>query len=98
MPTAAKFRSNSTSPPSSTVSVATAKANLSAILKGVEKKHSPVTILRRGVPVAQIIPVPDQPAPLLRGSMAGTARILGDIVSPLGVEWTIDDEWMTGVE
>ena len=97
MPTAAKSRSNS-SIPSSTVSVAVAKANLSAILKGVEKKHSPVTILRRGVPVAQIIPVPDQPAPLLRGSMAGTARILGDIVSPLGVEWTVDDEWMTGGE
>ena len=98
MPTAAKFRSNSNSIPSSTVSVATAKANLSAILKGVEKKLSPVTILRRGVPVAQIIPVPDQPAPLLRGSMAGTARILGDIVSPLGVEWTVNDEWTIGDE
>ena len=91
MPTAAKSGSHFASVPAS-VSVAQAKANLSAILKGVEKKHSPVTILRRGVPVAQIVPVPDQPTPLLRGSMAGTARILGDIVSPLGIEWTVGDE------
>ena len=92
MPLAAKPGANSTSVLASTVSVAQAKANLSAILKGVEKKHGPVTILRRGVPIAQIIPVPDQPTPLLRGSMAGTVRVLGDIVSPLGVEWTVGDE------
>ena len=92
MPTAANSRSHAPSVSCSTVSVAKAKANLSAILKGVEKKHGPVTILRRGVPVAQIVPVPAQPTPLLRGSMAGTARILGDIVSPLGVDWAVNDE------
>ena len=91
MPIAAGSHLNFTSV--STVSVAEAKANFSAILRGVETKHSPVTILRRGVPVAQIIPVPDQPPSLLRGSMAGTARILGDIVSPLGVEWTVNDKF-----
>ena len=96
MPSTTKSRSSSTFVSSSIVSVAEVKANLSAILKGVERKHSPVTILRRGVPVAQIVPFPDQPAHLLRGSMAGTARILGDIVSPLGVEWTVNDEWTLG--
>lgn len=85
MPLAAKYTSNSASTFSS-VSAAKAKANLSAILKGVENKRAPVTILGRGVPIAQIISVPDQPTPLLRGSMAGTARILGDSVSPLGIE------------
>ncbi len=91
MPTAAKSGSHFASLPSS-VSVAQAKANLSAILKGVEKKHSPVTILRRGVPIARIVPCPGTVIPPLRGSMAGTARELGDIVSPLGVEWTVGDE------
>ncbi len=78
--------------PGMSLSLATAKATLSAVVDGVEQKRLPVTILRRGVPVAQIIPFPGVPAPKLRGSMAGTARELGDIVSPLGVEWTVGDE------
>ena len=76
----------------SSLSLAKAKATLSAVVNGVERKRLPVTILRRGVPVVQIIPFPDTPAPKLRGSMAGTGRELGDIVSPLDIEWTIGDE------
>lgn len=74
------------------VSVAEAKATLSAVVHRVEQKRVPVTILRRGVPVAQIIPFPAARAPKLRGSMAGTGRELGDIVSPVGVEWIAGDE------
>lgn len=80
------------SEPTAAMSLAEAKATLSAVVNRVEQKRLPITILRRGVPVAQIIPFPDTPAPQLRGSMAGTARELGDIVSPLGVEWTVGDE------
>jgi prevent-host-death family protein len=78
--------------PVASLSLAKAKATLSAVVDGVEQKRVPVTILRRGIPVAQIVPFPETPAPKLRGSMAGTARELGDIVSPLGIEWTVDDE------
>jgi len=78
--------------PAGSLSLATAKATLSAVVDGVEQKRLPVTILRRGVPVAQIIPFPDIPAPKLRGSMAGTARELGDIVSPLNIEWNLGNE------
>jgi prevent-host-death family protein len=78
--------------PVSSLSLAKAKATLSAVVDGVEQKRVPVTILRRGIPVVQIIPFPQTPAPKLRGSMAGTVRILGDIVSPLGVEWTLSDD------
>ena len=74
------------------MSIAEAKANFSTLITRVEKKHGPVTILRRGVPVAQIIPVPSIPVPRLRGSMAGTARELGDIISPLDIKWTVGDE------
>ncbi len=69
------------------------KATLSAVVDGVEQKRIPVTILRRGVPVAQIIPFPDTPAPALFGSMRGTARELGDIVSFQSPEWTLSKEW-----
>ncbi len=80
------------SSPVVSLSLAKAKATLSAVVDGVEQKRLPVTILRRGIPVAQIVPFPQTPAPKLRGSMAGTARELGDIVSPLGIEWTVDGE------
>jgi prevent-host-death family protein len=70
------------------VSVAEAKSNFSSIVKGVEKKQVPVTILRRGVPVAQVVPLPSVAKPLLRGSMAGKGQELGDIVSPYLDEWT----------
>ncbi len=79
--------------PSSPTSLplAKVKATLSAVVDAVEQKRIPVTILRRGIPVAQIIPVA-QSHPPLYGSMRGTARELGDIVSPTGVEWTLKEE------
>ena len=78
--------------PTGSLSLAAAKATLSAVVDSVEQKRLPITILRRGVPVAQIIPFPGTPAPKLRGSMAGTVRILGDIMSPIADEWTVGDE------
>jgi len=80
------------STPTPSLSLAKAKATLSAVVDSVQEKRLPVTILRRGVPVVQIIPFPETPFPKLRGSMAGTARELGDIVSPIGIEWTVGDE------
>lgn len=74
------------------VSLAKAKATFSAVIDSVEQRRIPITILRRGVPVAQIIPFPGTPAPSIIGSMAGTARVLGDIVNPYMEEWTVGDE------
>ena len=82
---------------STTVSVAQAKAELSSLIRRVESKSSAVTILRRGVPVAQLVPFPGSPKPKFAGSMAGTGRELGDIISPTGTEWTAGDEsWAPG--
>ncbi len=78
--------------PASALSVAEVKAHFSSVISGVEKKQVPVTILRRGVPVAQIVPIPGATIPPLRGSMAGTGRELGDIVNPYMEEWTVG-EW-----
>ena len=84
MPIAA--RSPQTQPAS--LSLARAKATLSAVIDGVEQQGSSVTILRRGIPVAQIVPFQHVAAPPLRGSMEGSVRFLGDIVSPCLEEWT----------
>lgn len=73
------------------MSVAEAKAHLSAVIAKVEKRRRPVTILRRGRPVVQIVPVPVE-APTLYGSMRGTVVEIGDIVGPTGEDWGFGDE------
>lgn len=78
--------------------LAKVKATFSAVVDGVEQKRIPVTILRRGVPVAQIVPLPNAPVQRLRGSMKGTARELGDIVNFHSPEWTLSKEWDTPSE
>ena len=74
------------------VSIADAKATFSSLITRVETKRLPITILRRGVPVAQITPI-DQPALASGyGWMQGSVQELGDIIGPTGVEWTAGDE------
>jgi prevent-host-death family protein len=74
------------------VSIADAKATFSSLVTRVETKRLPITILRRGVPVAQITPI-DQPKPSSGyGWMRGTVQELGDIIGPTGVEWEAGDE------
>jgi prevent-host-death family protein len=66
------------------------KANCGAVVERVRKTRKPVVVTRFGKPVAEIVPAEPAPekAPALKqrklGGMEGTARILGDIVSP----WT----------
>ena len=72
-----------------TVSLAEAKAHLSAVISGVERSRRPVTVLRRGVPVAQIIPVTEDKIVSGYGYMRGTVQVLGDIVGPTAEEWDI---------
>ena len=70
-------------------SIAQAKANFSSLISAVEQGHRPVTISRRGVPVALVVPFPTSARPKLSGSMAGTGIEIGDIVSPYLDEWTV---------
>lgn len=73
-------------------SVAQAKANLSSLINSVEKDRAEIILMRRGVPVAKIVPLTE--AKLLSGYgwMRGSVHELGDIVGPTGEEWTLSDE------
>ncbi len=65
------------------------KAKCLQIMDQVARSRQPVTITKRGKPVAKLVPAeePDDLEPLF-GYMAGTAEIRGDIVQPLDVEWS----------
>jgi prevent-host-death family protein len=61
------------------------KAKCLKLLDEVAEKRKPIIITKRGKPVAQIVPMP--PDVELFGAMKGSGEILGDIISPLDVEW-----------
>jgi len=61
------------------------KAKCHAILEEVCKTRKPIRVTRFGEPVAEIVPPSIGESKRRRlVSMAGTARILGDIVGPTG--------------
>jgi prevent-host-death family protein len=73
-------------------SIAEAKAHLSSIVKSVERNRVEVTLLRRGTPIARIVPVGDVAPVSGFGWMRGTVRELGDIVGPISEEWDAGNE------
>ena len=68
------------------------KANCLRLMNEVAQQRRPIVITKRGKPVAKLVPVEEEPTGLF-GYMAGTAKICGDIISPIDEdEWTGDAE------
>jgi len=68
------------------------KAKCLRLMDEVAKKRTPLIITKRGKPVVKLIPADGGPIDLF-GYMAGSIKIVGDIVSPIDdVEWTGDAE------
>jgi prevent-host-death family protein len=63
------------------------KAHCLEIVETVKRKRTSVVISKHGKPVAKLIPIDSEPVPSLYGSMKGTGREIGDIVSPIVIEW-----------
>ena len=72
------------------VAISEFKAKCLAILDQVQKTRQPIRVIRHGKPVAEIVPpstVVDRSEWI--GSLEGSMKFLGDIVSPASDE----DEW-----
>jgi len=62
------------------------------VLEEVRRSRHPVLITRSGEPIAEIVPPPpSNPARPWLGSMRGTGRITGDIISPASeaADWNV---------
>jgi prevent-host-death family protein len=66
------------------VGIAEFKANCTRLLREMERDGQPITVTKRGKPVAELTPVA-QPsrAKTLFGLMKGSVMILGDIEGPV---------------
>jgi len=77
------------------VAAAKAKAHLLQLLDKVANDRKPITITKRGRIVAQLVPPPEEEKisnfDRVFGSMRGTGRVIGDIVSPDWEAW--GPEW-----
>jgi prevent-host-death family protein len=72
------------------VAISVFKAKCLGILEEVRKTRKPIRVTRFGKPVAEVVPPsPPKPAKRQLGTMAGTMKIVGDIVGPTG-SW---DDW-----
>ena len=69
-----------------TVKASEFKAKCLKLMDEVAETGEPIVITKNGKPVAQLAPAVERPK-TLRGLHKGKGRILGDIVSPIGVEW-----------
>jgi prevent-host-death family protein len=66
-----------------TVRASDFKAKCLAILDEVERTGEPVTILKRGRPVARLVPPTRGQGKYPQDSLHGTVEILGDILEPV---------------
>ena len=69
------------------------KAQCLALMDELNERGGEYVITKRGVPVARLLPAhPIEHRPLL-GSMKGTVKVRGDIVSPLEEPWDALRQW-----
>jgi prevent-host-death family protein len=72
------------------VAISVFKAKCLGILEEVRKTRKPIRVTRFGKPVAEVVPPsPEKPKGKRLGCMAGTGRIVGDIVGSISDE----SEW-----
>jgi prevent-host-death family protein len=69
------------------IAISKFKATCLAVLERVRKTRKPIRVTRFGKPVAEVVPPSAPPRPKSWiGSLEGTARIVGDIISPVADE------------
>ena len=75
-----------------TVNISTFKATCLALLEKVKRTRQAILILKRGEPIAQVLPppLPEKPKSWL-GAFESTGTVIGDIVSPIvdDTDWEV---------
>ena len=68
------------------------KAKCLQLMDEIHKKHLSLIITKRGIPVAQLIPVESEKPIDIFGCMKGTVTINGDIINPIDVPWEANQD------
>ncbi len=68
-----------------TIAAGEFKSKCLKLLDQVKEERQTLVITKHGKPVAQVVPIPAQES--IVGSMKGSVLWMGDIISPIDVEW-----------
>ena len=74
------------SAPSGSVAAGEFKAKCLRLMDRVARDRQPLVVTKRGQPIVEVIPVRKRRRRMY-GYMAGTVEFVGDIISPIDVEW-----------
>lgn len=74
-----------------TISAGEFKTHCLRLMDEVAKHGTSLVVTKRGKPVVKLVAV-EAPSIEPFGCMAGTIEIVGDILAPLDIEWTADEE------
>ena len=69
-----------------TIKASEFKAKCLKLMDEVAETGEPLVITKNGRPVAQLGPVVSKPTTLF-GAHKGQIRVIGDVISPIDVEW-----------
>jgi prevent-host-death family protein len=69
-----------------TIKASEFKAKCLALMDEVAETREPIVITKKGKPIARLTPYERRPKSLF-GVMKGQIKVLGDIVSPIEVDW-----------
>ena len=69
-----------------TIKASEFKAKCLQIMDEVAETGESIVITKRGSPVAELFPARRRPGTIF-GAMKGSMKTLGDIISPIDVEW-----------
>jgi antitoxin (DNA-binding transcriptional repressor) of toxin-antitoxin stability system len=67
------------------------KAQCLKILEDVGNLYPELTITKRGVPMAKLIPIKQNSKVSLFGCAKDTVVFIGDIISPIHEKWNVDE-------
>ena len=70
-----------------TIAVGEFKAKCLKIMDEVQTTRSPVTITKRGKPVAVLTPYPEETPTPLFGRMKGRVKMTDALIEPTGLSW-----------
>ena len=82
-------KSNNPAPGTRTMKASEFKAKCLKLMDEVAESGEEIIITKNGKPVAKLAPYRERPKSLF-GIDKGRLRILGDIISPIDVEWEAD--------
>jgi len=80
------------------ITAAEFKARCLKLMDEVQASQQPITVTKRGRPVARLVPIESNEIPPLFGCLKGSVTVNDDLIAPFDVKWNADWDDNTGTD